>query len=79
MKLCQKRRIYGNLSAAQEYFLSFITVAAFFPFLASSPKLVVGNNEGMSKQGDLESSSVILRLSSSSVFSVSLRVRLECC
>lgn len=30
VKLCQKRRIYGNLSAAQKYFLSCITVVAFF-------------------------------------------------
>lgn len=59
-------------------FFELYHCCCIFPCLASSPRLVAGNSEGMSKQGDLESSSVILRLSFSSVFSVSLRAQLEC-
>lgn len=49
MKLCQMTRVYGNFSAVQKCFLSFITAVPFFPHLESSPRLVGGNNEGMSR------------------------------
>lgn len=68
-----------KLECCSGIFFELYHCFSIFPCLASSLRLVVGNNEGMSKQGDLESSSVILRLSSSSVFSVSLGVQLECC
>lgn len=67
-----------KLGCCSGIFFELYHCCSVFPFLASSPRLIVGSNEGMSKQGDLESSSVILMLSSSSVFSVSLRVQLEC-
>lgn len=66
-----------KLEQSSGIFLELYHCCTVFPHLANSPRLVVGSSEGMSRQGDLESSSVILRLSSSSVFSVSLRVQQE--
>lgn len=67
-----------KLECCSEIFFELYHCCSIFPRLASSLRSVAGNNEGMSRQGDLESSSVILRPSSSSVSSVSLRVQLEC-